>query len=321
MGKVEIKCKKNTIEVTNHIKQPEMVYKAELELINKKFLDVFVALNVKEKKKHSILTAKMVGNICGINMYFAYIKNEKWFIDTIKQIVDTCLFCMQNNMDLRNLDLSPNGIFFDRFSGKVWIIYWPIINNEIPSNAINFFRMAPQLLGQNFINYTHIMHKYCEYFEKLEEGFSLKIFRKFLEDIEDDQEKPKEYNQEKKVEINTKNLYYDPILAIQNLQENASKAFLIRKRNNERIEINKQIFRIGKSRDSNEYTIFDNGAVSRIHAEIIYQNGKYYFEDCGSTNKSYINGQMLAPNTRIELQYNDIIKLADEEFSFYIDFY
>lgn len=62
---------------------------------------------------------------------------------------------------------------------------------------------------------------------------------------------------------------------------------LIRAKNNERIDINKPVFRIGKERSYVDYFIGDNTAVSRSHANIISREGEYFIVDTNSTNHTY----------------------------------
>lgn len=51
--------------------------------------------------------------------------------------------------------------------------------------------------------------------------------------------------------------------------QQAKSAYLVRKKNNERIKITKDVFYIGKERSFVDYFIGDNPAISRSHANII----------------------------------------------------
>lgn len=91
---------------------------------------------------------------------------------------------------------------------------------------------------------------------------------------------------------------------------------LMRTRNNEKIMINKPIFRIGKERSYVDYFIGDNTAISRSHASIVLRDNKYYVVDTNSTNHTYVNGQMLQSNLEFEVKHGDKIRLANEDFEF-----
>jgi len=95
-------------------------------------------------------------------------------------------------------------------------------------------------------------------------------------------------------------------------------AYLIRKKNNERIMINKDMFKLGKERSYVDYCVADNSAVSRSHANIIKKGSEYYVVDMNSTNHSFINGMILTPQTECRINNGDTLSLGDEEFVFHI---
>lgn len=95
--------------------------------------------------------------------------------------------------------------------------------------------------------------------------------------------------------------------------------YLLRKRNREKIKINRAAFRIGTERAGCDYTVEDNTAVSRSHAEIIARNGKYFVVDQNSTNHTYLDGGMVEPGRETEIVSGSQLCLGDEEFTFYIE--
>lgn len=92
--------------------------------------------------------------------------------------------------------------------------------------------------------------------------------------------------------------------------------YLIRMKNNERIPLNKPVFRIGKERSYVDYFVGDNTAVSRSHANVITRDGSYFVMDTNSTNHTFVNGQMIPSNQEVPLQHDDKIRLANEDFEF-----
>lgn len=92
--------------------------------------------------------------------------------------------------------------------------------------------------------------------------------------------------------------------------------YLVRTRNNEKIPLDKPVFRIGKERSYVDYFIGDNAAISRSHANILNRDGKYFVMDTNSTNHTYVNGTMISSNQEVPLSHGTKIKLANEEFEF-----
>lgn len=102
------------------------------------------------------------------------------------------------------------------------------------------------------------------------------------------------------------------------LLSNAGSAYLIRKKNGEKIAINLQNFKIGKERKRVNYCISDNTSVSRVHCEIVKKGADYYAVDQGATNFTFVNGVQLSPHQETLLSDQSILKLSDEEFEFHL---
>lgn len=94
------------------------------------------------------------------------------------------------------------------------------------------------------------------------------------------------------------------------------KPYLIRIKNNEKIPLNKPVFRIGKERSYVDYFIGDNTAISRSHANIVNRNGEFFVVDTNSTNHTYVNGNMIQCNVETPLSNGTRIRFANEEFEF-----
>lgn len=97
-----------------------------------------------------------------------------------------------------------------------------------------------------------------------------------------------------------------------------AKPYLIRTKNNERITLNKPVFRIGKEKSYADYVIGDNTAVSRSHASIISRGGEYFIMDTNSTNHTYVSGQIIPSNVEVKIEAGTRIQLANEDFEFKI---
>ena len=69
-------------------------------------------------------------------------------------------------------------------------------------------------------------------------------------------------------------------------------------------------------RNSGDLNIEDP-AVSKHHADIIYQDGKIYIQDKGSTNHTYIDGKPLFGNDTMEISNDTVIQVGRSKFKIY----
>ncbi len=63
-------------------------------------------------------------------------------------------------------------------------------------------------------------------------------------------------------------------------------------------------------RDSSSNVAINDAEVSRKHARLTFQGGKYVLEDLGSTNGTFVNGQRLA--SPIVLKSGDVVSLGEQ---------
>ena len=97
--------------------------------------------------------------------------------------------------------------------------------------------------------------------------------------------------------------------------------YLLRTRNNERIPLDKPVFRLGRETSGgafgkNDYVIADNPYVGNSHAVIMTRNEEYFLIDSNSQNHSFLNGEQLLPGGEARLTHGARFSLANEEFEF-----
>lgn len=103
------------------------------------------------------------------------------------------------------------------------------------------------------------------------------------------------------------------------IENNQSVGFpvLYRILTEERISINKPVFRLGKEKSYVDYFVNNNIAVSRSHADIITRGDKCFVKDLNSKNHTFINNQEIPIHMEVEIHDGDRLKLGNEEFIFY----
>lgn len=148
------------------------------------------------------------------------------------------------------------------------------------------------------------------------------VFEKNNYYITDNNSANKTYVDSKQIEPNHPiNLYNSKVIKIADetfivelINNKICKYYIKRIKTDERIEISKKIFRIGKKQDICDYVIKDNLAVSRHHLDIILNDNKCYIRDHNSTNRTFINGVAIKPDCDVKVENSDEIRLGDEAF-------
>ena len=96
------------------------------------------------------------------------------------------------------------------------------------------------------------------------------------------------------------------------------RGFIIRQRTQERVEIYKPMFMIGKSHQHADYAVEGNPAISRVHAAIMQVQGSYVIKDNNSTNGTFVNDRRLQNGEEIPVTDGTVIRLGNENFTFQI---
>ncbi len=105
------------------------------------------------------------------------------------------------------------------------------------------------------------------------------------------------------------------VLSELNTQQAAAHIpYLLRIKNNEKVELIKEKITIGKEAGFVDYVIQDNATISRCHAALFLKGEQAYIMDMNSSNHTYVNGGMITSNQEVALHDQDHIKLSNEEF-------
>ncbi len=78
--------------------------------------------------------------------------------------------------------------------------------------------------------------------------------------------------------------------------------------------LDKKIVKIG--RDPENDIIITQATISSLHASIKYEKNDFFLKDCGSRNKTRLNGKTLKPNSYRKLNNGDEIALNSYKFRF-----
>ena len=97
-----------------------------------------------------------------------------------------------------------------------------------------------------------------------------------------------------------------------------AEPYLIRVSTGEKISINRSNFKLGRSRKNADYFMEGNDTISKVHAYITNKANQYFIVDNASSNRTFLNGKVINPIEENRLAHESKIRLAKEEFVFYL---
>lgn len=143
---------------------------------------------------------------------------------------------------------------------------------------------------------------------------SRRINKRFMDEEEKADELEAERIQREEKESDAE-AYGNTVLLAYKPKYEQRKLVAIEAGNGMEIVISKYPFVLGKMPEAADGIINDS-AVSRIHAEIIMENKKYFVKDLNSTNGTFLNGIRLEANEKLELNIDDEVRIGWMSFSF-----
>lgn len=273
-------------------------------------------------------------------------KSEFFLI--MAQISDSVRKVKNNNLYAKNIYLDLKYVFFNEKTKEVLFIYLPIGSSFMGADFLSFMsaivysaqpcdNQNPEYIS-NFAFFIRNLDgfdagKIDEYIMSEDRSVMNKIrkseptFKKakeFDEISEDDynsqtgklaEEDPLE-EEGTAILAADESSDYEASNGLETLDKSSARASLLRVLTQEKIALNKPVFRIGKERSYVDYFVSDNNAISRSHADIITRGSRFFIMDLNSKNRSFLNDEPLAPNCEVEMFDGDKIKLANEDFVF-----
>ncbi|MBQ8413094.1 MAG: FHA domain-containing protein [Lachnospiraceae bacterium] len=225
------------------------------------------------------------------------------FISILSNILRQLIYFEDNDMPLKKVLLNTKYMYIELYNMDIQLIYMPIDKNFADCNVCEFIQNFIQKLIFADMQCVACVEEILEYLDS-RMMFSLKDFYKFMVAME---------NQH----METEDISDGETTVLSQMQYSNIIPYLVRVKTNELITIDKTPFTIGKSPD-NTFQIADNKKISRLHCTLKISNGECYIKDNDSTNHTYVNGKMIQPGFDIMLKNDDYIRMADEEFKYWV---
>ena len=348
MSKITIKSKKNETTITNKLTDGEQINQQMLKAIAEGSIEGLIPLTERSALNGTKLECCVSGKTLLSEKYHGIVP-KKAFISAVLEIIGIIRRCKSYDSNAyENFYLTADSVFSDDATRKICLVYWPVSNNRNVTPITDFFVELPEMLMLSPNEDKRYLDTYMSFFSG-EEPFDIDRFEKAMTE---ESEKDAEEEQLTTLLFNNDNdnastgglRFIDSTTVLYKVGEDSSdnehfiseddiatvdlnsdtgfmsRRYLVRMKSGERVEITSENFLIGKDMRYCDYTVTDNSAVSRQHAKIIRKDDSDYVIDLKSTNKTYVNGQLIPVEREVQIFSGARLKFANEEFIFYLEY-
>ena len=325
MKELKIKKQGQITIIENSLESFEMINQTWLNVVTRKGYGCFLPINIENGRKKNIIRSEIKGLInVGDLLRMTVSKNE--FLDFMLQLIRIIRLCDSMNLNPANLELTLDTVFLHPVSKEVFVIYWPIVNNERSNPVHVFFKSITKNIDFDMFQKRAFADEYASFFAG-HSSFDLDEFENMilkmkgvktesktatLRELSEISYEEKSENREIGFETGyLKTRMYDPFSTVS--KENNLKLILKNTKNGRNFEFEDDAITIGS--DSGNNMPIDNIYISRTHAKILMIDGCFYLKDCNSHNGTKLNGEKINPEKLYQLNKGDIIVFANEEYT------
>ena len=312
-------------------KKGQQISESEVHDINNGEIPCLIKLDV-EKKKSKFKLFFNINDLCTLEEFLEDPVKKKTFSKILYEMTSAIEKLNDANYNLQRIFLSYDKVFISAATHEIFFIYIPVQGFDAGGNIHDFFHSLVQQCKFSGKENNDYVKEYVQIFND-SASFSIFDVKAYLERINskpkkiincpfcgeevaqgttycpecahkiENEEEPKPKPVSKpKPQVQTESRIIEPIL--------------IRNINHEVIRITAQVFIIGRQPDACHYCISDNQMLGRKHACIISRERGYFVMDLNTTNKTFLNGSVVAPATEIEINDGDELTFANEKFTF-----
>ena len=275
----------------------------ELDIFNTEFAGNKVTCKCNSSENYIVLTYVIPATL-PLEQFLNKQLYRGELLDILSNIVNQLIFLENNEMSNNKVMLNMRYMYIELSNMNVQLLYMPVEKKFADRSISEFFQLLINKVRYAEITCVNCVEQIMDYIDN--NNLNLAEFYDFLQRLKNDSVVAED---DKSLEEGT--------TILKTKQNDNIIPYLLKLSTNEMIPINKDSFKIGKSFES-DYQILDNRRVSRKHCTIKIKEGICYIRDNESTNHTYVNGVQIESNILYPIKSNDYIRMADEEFKFWM---
>ena len=310
VGIIKNKSKNQNIWIINKLDKFERLNHEELKFLSNGVVKGLAPVDVAVKRHRCILSVKLANQMTAAD-YCRESMDTATILTILSGTLQIALECERRGLRPDNLCWDENDVFLDLDSGKICMLYWPVIRLNRADQAILRFY-------QNFLNYmirdnidSSVINAYSTFFYQ-RDTINLFSFEAVVRKIQENWKRAQEANT-LEIRQNSRAAVYEYHRASGIIKGNA---WLESSVDTRKVWLNREKVVLGRSKQESDVVISNDASVSRCHAQVIRQGDKYYLEDLQSKNGTFLEEQRLKPYKPKELTDGMQVRLGDSCFTF-----
>lgn len=329
MSKLKVSIKKSTVTAMMKAGRKERINETELSQLAR--IKPCGIMHVTKTKKDSV-TYTCPANINLTDRLKKAISKYDFFF-MMEQIVIMVQDVYNNGLNVNSVRFNMDDVYINEMTKEMYFIYFPIVGGQESADIVGFieniiYTMTPVINEDTnyisrFMYYVRSFHGFngnaIEKYISREERAVVNVLKNTAVTMQQTMQQ-QIMQQVMQGSMDGTTVLSDDGISVQQIQQmqpvNYHFASLTRQVTDEKIELCKPSFVLGKNPEKSDYAVADNTNISRVHAVITTRNGRYYVMDQNSTNGTFINGRIIKAGQETEILPGDCLMLANEEFIF-----
>lgn len=323
MPSYTVKYEENIVTITDRSFKAFSINERELDIFNMNNMNMFFRPTVEKPNRIKYTAPSSIP----FDKYIKSGMNEHKLYSFIARITEIMSIVEKYDFLGANLILDDKLIFINELNDKIYMLYRPLNNRQAGGNVYGFLDNLILKIKKYNAELTDACDELHVFFAdvnhyKVSEIVELlnRVYPRIYREIKAPETEIKVNKLDTIIDSrgNDGTTFLDISSRTSNGNEIKEKIKsiikLIAKDNSCIIDVNKDEFIVGKSREKADGIITGNSMISRVHASIIYKEGRVYIKDLGSANGTFVDGKKLIDDIPVLLNQHSIIKLADQEF-------
>ena len=281
----------------------ERISTEELKVVDGGALSGLLRINVQTQRKRECLIADTT-DLIPLRYYCAEKLTTEQILTLLCATLQIAIECQRNGLAVDSLCWDMDHIFLERGTKRIKMLYWPVVRLEHSNREmVRFFTAFSTLMAQNGID-PAIEQRYRRFLYRQSNDLKLVEFQEYIHDLQRLWARQNQRKWTKKERAPE--------------HGRVQSAWLEDRKRMRTYSLSGDGVVIGRDGKVCGLTLAQDKLISRRHARIFFQGGRYYLMDLGSKNGTSVNGRQIAARKAIPLSDGAELRMGENHLTFHV---